>query len=404
MGKGKMKIVIAHFNSHYVNTAGGVEKVTCNLANAMCRRGHEVTILYRDSETGHAYFPVDARIPEHNILYKDDAVRIVSPKLPLHLRLKREFFRLFNPRKAHEINAEAKGKAYGPAIREWLERLQPDVIVSTSMPSTKYVIEGAESKIPLVTMIHSQPAVQFSEIAPSEQRAVAKGVGIQILLPSGIDITKKYFPDLPIYVIGNAVEIPAQPVDLQAQKDKYRIVSVGVLNNNKNQKLLLEAFAELAELFPQWEMEFWGSNTGNYAKELEQYIRSHHLEDRVFLKGTSKNVNSDIYDRADIYVIPSKKEGFPLSLTEAMAAGIPAIGLCSCPGVNELIRDGETGYLTENSVNSLREKLKRLMSDRKLRVRIGEAGRKAMAEYKSDKIWEQWEFLLNSILEKGNRE
>lgn len=396
-----MKIVIAHFNSHYVNTAGGVEKVTCNLANAMCRRGHEVTILYRDSETGHAYFPVDAKVSEHNILYKDDAVRIVSPKLPLHLRLKREFFRLFNPRKAHEINAEAKGKAYGPAIREWLEKLQPDVIVSTSMPSTKYVIEGAESKIPLITMIHSQPAVQFSEIAPSEQRAVAKGTGIQILLPSGIAVTKKYFPDLPIYVIGNAVEIPDQPVDLQAQKDKYRIVSVGVLNNNKNQKLLLEAFEELAESFPQWEMEFWGSNAGNYAKELEQYIRSHHLEDRVFLKGTSKNVNSDIYDRADIYVIPSKKEGFPLSLTEAMAAGIPAVGLRSCPGVNELIRDRETGYLTEASVNSLREKLELLMSNRKLRVQIGEAGRKAMNEYKSEKIWNQWEELLLKIAEKG---
>lgn len=373
------------------------------MANAMCRRGHEVTILYRDSETGHAYFPVDEEIPEHNILYKNDAVRIVSPKLPPHLRLKREFFRLFNPRKAHEINAEAKGKAYGPAIREWLERLQPDVIVSTSMPSTKYVIEGAESKIPLITMIHSQPEVQFSEIAPSEQRAVAKGAGIQILLPSGIAVTKKYFPDLPIYVIGNAVEIPAQPVDLQAQKDKYRIVSVGVLNNNKNQKLLLEVFAELAESFPKWEMEFWGSNTGNYAKELEQYIRSHRLEDRVFLKGTSKDVNSDIYDRADIYVIPSKKEGFPLSLTEAMAAGIPAVGLRSCPGVNELIRDGETGYLTETSVNSLREKLEILMSDRKLRVQIGEAGRKAMNAYKSEKIWEQWEISLNSILAKSNR-
>lgn len=401
MGKEKMKIVIAHFNSHYVNTAGGVEKVTCNLANAMCRRGHEVTILYRDSETGHAYFPVDAKISEHNILYKDDAVRIVSPKLPLYLRLKREFFRLFNPRKAHEINAEAKGKAYGPAIREWLEKLQPDVIVSTSMPSTKYVIEGAESKIPLITMIHSQPAVQFSEIAPSEQRAVAKGTGIQILLPSGIAVTKKYFPDLPIYIIGNAVEIPAQPVDLQAQKDKYRIVSVGVLNNNKNQKLLLEAFEKLAESFPQWEMEFWGRGEKIYTRELEQYIRSHHLEDRVFLKGTSKNVNGDIYDRADIYVIPSKKEGFPLSLTEAMAAGIPAVGLRSCPGVNELIRDGETGYLTEASVNSLREKLELLMSDRKLRVQIGEAGRKAMDEYKSEKIWNQWEELLLKIAEKG---
>lgn len=395
-----MNIVIAHFNSCYVRMPGGVEKVTCSLANEMTARGHSVTILYRESKEGHAYFPLDHRVPEHNILYENGKY-VIQDKLPMRIRIKREFFRLFNARKAHEINAEAKGKSYGPSIRKWLERIRPDVIVSTSMPSTKYVIENAGSRVPVITMIHSQPSVQFADIAVSEQRAVAKGAGIQILLPSGIAVTKKYFPDLPIYIIGNAVEIPAQPVDLQAQKDKYRIVSVGVLNNNKNQKLLLEAFAELVGSFPQWEMEFWGSNTGNYAKELEQYIRSHHLEDRVFLKGTSKNVNSDIYDRADIYVIPSKKEGFPLSLTEAMAAGIPAVGLRSCPGVNELIRDGETGYLTEASVNSLREKLELLMSDRKLRVQIGEAGRKAMDEYKSEKIWNQWEELLLKIAEKG---
>lgn len=395
-----MNIVIAHFNSCYVRMPGGVEKVTCSLANEMTARGHSVTILYRESKEGHAYFPLDHRVPEHNILYENGKY-VIQDKLPMRIRIKREFFRLFNARKAHEINAEAKGESYGPSIRKWLEKIRPDVIVSTSMPSTKYVIENAGSRVPVITMIHSQPSVQFTDIAISEQRAVAKGAGIQILLPSGIAVTKKYFPDLPIYIIGNAVEIPAQPVDLQAQKDKYRIVSVGVLNNNKNQKLLLEAFAELAESFPQWEMEFWGSNTGNYAKELEQYIRSHHLEDRVFLKGTSKNVNGDIYDRADIYVIPSKKEGFPLSLTEAMAAGIPAVGLRSCPGVNELIRNGETGYLTEASVNSLREKLELLMSDRKLRVQIGEAGRKAMDEYKSEKIWNQWEELLLKIAEKG---
>lgn len=41
-----MKIIIAHFGTYYVNMPGGVEKVTCNLANALVHRGHEVTILY----------------------------------------------------------------------------------------------------------------------------------------------------------------------------------------------------------------------------------------------------------------------------------------------------------------------------------------------------------------------
>lgn len=47
-----MNIVIAHFNTNWVNFSGGVEKVTCQLANALCKRGHQVTILYRDGKEG----------------------------------------------------------------------------------------------------------------------------------------------------------------------------------------------------------------------------------------------------------------------------------------------------------------------------------------------------------------
>lgn len=45
-----MNIVIAHFNTHWVDNPGGVEKSTCQLANALRERGHKVTILYRDGE------------------------------------------------------------------------------------------------------------------------------------------------------------------------------------------------------------------------------------------------------------------------------------------------------------------------------------------------------------------
>lgn len=265
-----MNIVIAHFNSCYVRMPGGVEKVTCNLANAMMERGHSVTILYRESKEGHAYFPLDERVPEHNILYENGQY-MIQDKLPRSTRIKREFFRLFNAKKAHEINAVAKGRSYGPAIRKWLEKLQPDIIVSTSMPSTKYVVEDAAVPIPVITMIHSQPAVQFEAISPAEQEAVKHCAGIQILLPSGIEITRKYFPHLPIYVIGNAVTIPKWQVDLQREKTQYKIVCVGTLNENKNQKLVVDAFSKIAEQFPQWIIELWGIQHENMQKIREAY-------------------------------------------------------------------------------------------------------------------------------------
>ena len=61
---------------------------------------------------------------------------------------------------------------------------------------------------PLVTMIHSHPEVQFPPLSKSELKAAALSSTMQILLPSGIPTAKQYFPNLPIKVIGNSVEIP----------------------------------------------------------------------------------------------------------------------------------------------------------------------------------------------------
>lgn len=395
-----MKIVIAHFNSAYVRMPGGVEKVTCGLANALHRRGHEVTILFRDSKLGHAYFPLDEGIPEHNILYDDDGKYVIQDKLPRPIRLKREFFRLFSAKKAHEINAVAKGRSYGPSIRKWLDRIHPDVIIATSMPSAKYVIEDAAAEEPVITMIHSQPSVQFADISPAEQRAVSHGAGIQILLPSGVDITRKYFPNLPVHVIGNAVDIPDWQADLGKKKERYHLVCVGTINPNKNQKLAIEAFASLVDRFPNWDMECWGKTDERYARPIREYIKKHSLQERIFFRGLTKNINDEIYKRADIICVPSKQEGFSLALVEGMAVGLPAVGLKTCVAVNELIKEGKTGYLVDASPDAMADALARLMSDRALRARMGQAGREAVQIYAADRIWDKWERLLEETAGK----
>lgn len=77
-----MNIVIAHFNTHWVDNPGGVEKSTCQLANALRERGHKVTILYRDGREGPPYFPLDESIPVDNILLK--TVKRLSQTNSLH--------------------------------------------------------------------------------------------------------------------------------------------------------------------------------------------------------------------------------------------------------------------------------------------------------------------------------
>lgn len=397
-----MHICFAHFSTHYVNTAGGVENVTCQFANEMVRRGHEVTILYIEDVEGHAYFPLDEKVKEINILFKDGK-QVVSKKLPLGLEIKREIARLFSQKKAQEINAIHKGEAYGKRIKEVLDEIKPDIILSCSVPSTKYVIEDAKSTIPLITMFHGDPLQRFPLLSEVEKEATTKGKGLQILLPRGLDIAKKTFPGLPIYVIGNTVTPVEEKerADLSKEKETYTVLCVGNIAENKNQKMLVQAFEKIIKSgkFENWNLELYGHNGTRYGKALAEYIEEHHLGDRVLLKGVTQEINK-AYAGSDVFSLLSHSEGFPLALTEAMACGLPAVGLKSCFGVNDLIQDGKTGFLVEDTVEAVEAALVKLMEDQDLRVRMGKEGAEFVKQYAPEKIWDQWEELTHEVLNK----
>lgn len=391
-----MKIIIAHFGTYYVNMAGGVEKVTCNLANAMVERGHEVTILYRDEKEGQPYFYLDSRVKQQNILY-ENGVKVVSEKLPLPLRIVREIVRPFKQSAAQAINAEFKGKQYGPRIKKYLNTHSADVILSCSIPSAKYVIDDAGCTLPVVEMIHSHPRVQFPDLSEAEKKAVEKCKVMQILLPSGLDLARQYFPHMPIVVIGNAVS-PAKKMAHPGDKKKhYKIICVGNISGTKQQLMLAEAFAEVKNDFPDWTLELWGAEDAFYAKHMRKWVERNRLSDVIHMNGKTNHVE-DVYEDADIFCLPSRGEGFPLALSEAMAAGLPAVGFSDCTGVSDLIEDEKTGFLVLRSVKGLAEALRELMAHPVLRKEMGDAGRQAMKQYMPEHIWDQWETVLEKAM------
>ena len=89
-----------------------------------------------------------------------------------------------------------------------------------------------------------------------------------------------------------------------------------------------------------------------------------------------------------------------MALSEAMSAGLPAVGLKMCNGVNSLIKDGVNGYLTEASPEAFREALERLMKDAALRAQMGNAGVEAMKAYAPEIIWDLWEHALGIVAVK----
>ena len=125
-------------------------------------------------------------------------------------------------------------------------------------------------------------------------------------------------------------------------------------------------------------------------------ISHYKLSEQAFFRGATDNV-LDVYNKAAIFAFPSAFEGFPLALTEAMSAGLPAVGCKSCPAVNELIKDGENGFLCENGVDAFAQALEKLMSDEELREKMGQAAKEDMKQYAPDKIWDMWEKLIEQV-------
>ena len=97
---------------------------------------------------------------------------------------------------------------------------------------------------------------------------------------------------------------------------------------------------------------------------------------------------------SDIFAFPSFWEGFGLALAEGMSAGLPAVGFKTCPGVNELIKDGESGYLCEDNLEAFTDALDKLMSDKDLRVKMGRAAKESMKQFAPQKNWDKWESLI----------
>src|SRR5690606_35041812 len=123
-------------------------------------------------------------------------------------------------------------------------------------------------------------------------------------------------------------------------------------------------------------------NEPDYAAQVAAEIERLGLGDRVLLLGRAPDADlMRLYAEADVYVLASRNigwkfEGYGLSLLEASAAGLPVIGTTDC-GAEDAVVDGVSGLLVpQGSIEwDLPAAINRLLSDRELAARMGEAGR-----------------------------
>ena len=384
---------------------GGMERVSINFANEMVQRGHEVILAYCTEHSGEFCFSLDARVRVINLAGFLPGHKYESLRMPTGLKIKREILRIIHPAGRKNMNTWFKIYRLKDAVRQVLHNASPDVVVTMDSATTA-VFQSANvgRKYPVIAMNHFSMTTVLEQISDIEKKALQACDAIQVLMAYDKDILQRGVAGIRqerIWRIPNSV--PQYEVD-NAGKELL-ITEVARLEKKvKRQHLLIEAFSQIANNYPQWRLELWGEeqHSDAYTRELRHLIEEHHLQERSALCGNSNDVLS-VYRRASIFVFPSIAEGFGLSLAEAMSAGLPVVAYRSCLAAKELIRNGETGILVEDGVGALAEGLKVLMGNAALRERIGKAAHEAMKQFAPEKIWNQWENLLKEVV-SGHRQ
>ncbi|MBL8007068.1 MAG: glycosyltransferase family 4 protein [Ignavibacteria bacterium] len=213
-------------------------------------------------------------------------------------------------------------------------------------------------------------------------------------IPYSVDINK-FKPADPLY----KKELRRK---LNLWEDGLIILFVGGINVRKGVHLLLEAFLKVEKEFPDLKLLIVGPTykyDQKYINELKNKIIESDNEDKVLL--TEKNVDNveEYMQSSDIFVLPSKQEGFPISIIEAMSCGLTVIGSDIPEIAKAQIENNIDGYVFKTGDSEkLAETIRQIRNDADVIPRIGyNARKKAVNNWSTEIVDNEYKNLYRSI-------
>lgn len=203
-----------------------------------------------------------------------------------------------------------------------------------------------------------------------------------------------------VHVIPNAVTPPTARAEPFARAEgPIRIVAAGRLHPKKGFDVLIRAVGKLRA----WDLEVVCEIAGEGGERgaLEALIRELDLDPCVKLVGWRQDV-AGFLATGDLFAFPSHQEGFPLTLLEAMAVGLPVVA-SEIEGPIEMIKEGVNGRLVpEDDPDRLAEALGELIGDRDGARRMGQAARTlVLEEYGPEQLARRLEAVLDGMLARA---
>lgn len=363
--------------------SGGMERVLCNKANWLVEQaGYEVCIVTTDQKGCTPFFAFSPKIRMYDlqINYTD---------------LQGKNFML------KTIGFLQKQKLYRTKLKSLLDEIRADVVVSMFGPEVSFLYRMRDGS-KKVLEIHFSKYFRLQQQRGGvwglsdkwrtwkDQKYIRQYDKFVVLTQED----KTYWGNYPnIEVIYNAATFTPSKT---ARLENKRVLSVGRLTFQKGYDMLLEAWAKVYALHPDWKLTIVGD--GEEYDALRQQIGRLGLTDTVELKAPTSQIQEE-YLSSSIYVLSSRYEGLPMVLLEAMRCGLPAVAFaCKC-GPRDVISHQEDGLLVkEGDITGLANAICQLIEQPLLRKQMGLAAvSKVQEKFQPEPIMRQWQQLFMSL-------
>lgn len=339
---------------------GGAQRVVSMLSSKMVERGFDVEVLkYYKSEN---IYPISEKVKITTVEEETNTTNKLTNMLWM-----RKYFR---------NNA--------------------DVIVSFLATYNMLAIcANRGNNIPIVVADRNDPHCVPNNIVIRKIRdylyRFADGVVVQTTRNKSYfsgDIQRKCEVIMNPFVMGEKIGIA-----LDAEKEDV-IVSVGRLERQKNQEMLINAFNDLKDKYPTYKLVIYGE--GPYRNVLEELIQRNNIKDRVFLPGSSKEILEKTKS-SKLFILPSDYEGMSNALAEAMCIGLPVIST-KVSGTSDLIINNKNGLsININNKEELVNAIEKMLSDDKFRNKCANNAVEISRKLDINIISNKWIHFLSSI-------
>lgn len=161
---------------------------------------------------------------------------------------------------------------------------------------------------------------------------------------------------------------------------------------------IIKIWGDLHHKYPDWKLEIVGESNADSDAKLQAMIDEAGVEAGVVMYGNTNDIER-FYRSAEIFALPSRVEGFPLVLVEAMSQGCACVSFSMQGAVSEIINDGKDGVIVEDgNLEEFAMQLEQLMNDAELRQRYADNAKQNVERFSIVAFADKWEKIIARVL------